>query len=245
MENSSNDATLPFPPPPLVTLKSCTIRPYHPNDAASMAKHGNNPLIAQWMTNMFPHPYTLDKAHEWIAMNLPKEKEKSKEPAADDNSGPTAVTNDPLAQQPTSTAPTVASLPTPAEPPPVDWPATTNFAICVDDECVGSIGVKPGADVHARSAEVGYWLGEAAWGRGIATEAAAAYVAWVFETVPGVERLAGCVYGGNAASMRVLEKVGFRREGKLRKAVWKKGVWRDLDMFGLLREEWEEERKGR
>lgn len=183
---------------------------------------------------MFPHPYTVDKAHEWIAMNRPKEKE-SKEPAA---------ANDPLAQQPTSTAPTIASLPAPAEPP-VNWPAITNFAICVDDECVGSIGVKPGADVHARSAEVGYWLGEAAWGRGIATEAAAGYVAWVFETVPGVERLSGCVYGGNAASMRVLEKIGFRREGKLRKAIWKKGVWRDLDMFGLLREEWEEERKGR
>ncbi|EKG12090.1 hypothetical protein MPH_10801 [Macrophomina phaseolina MS6] len=175
---------------------------------------------------MFPHPYTIEKSHGWIAMNLPKP----------DTSKTTALP-DPAAQQPFSTPPT--AVPATTEPL-VAWPATLHYAICVDSECVGTIGLKPGVDVHVRSAEVGYWLGEAVWGRGIASEATAAFVDWVFENVPHLERLGGSVYSGNGASERVLRKVGFKKEGTLRKAVWKSGVWYDLEMHGLLRDEWVE-----
>ncbi|KAK7732138.1 hypothetical protein SLS57_001118 [Botryosphaeria dothidea] len=225
MEN--NESILPFPPTPLLTLKTCTIRPYHVKDAESSTRHANNPHIAQWMTNFFPHPYTLEKAHEWIAMNVPK-------PA---NTNNPVASLEPAAQQPTSTPPTAALS---SGEPPVVWPATMNYAICIDDECVGGIGLKPGIGEHARSAELGYWLGETVWGRGVATEAATAYVAWVFENVPHLERLSGFVYSGNLGSQRVLEKVGFTKEGALRKSVWKWGVWRDLVLYGLLRSEWEE-----
>ncbi|OJD34676.1 glycosyltransferase family 25 protein [Diplodia corticola] len=234
----------PFPPPPLLTLQTCIVRPYHPADASNIARHANNPRIAQWMTNMFPHPYTLERAHGWIAMNLPKEAAKDDDgPHPDsDSAAATAATTTtdklPLAQQLTPTAPTAPLPPQPE----ITWPATIHYAICIGDECVGGIGVKPGVGEHARSAELGYWLGEAAWGRGIMTEAAAAYADWVFETVPRLERLGGCVYSGNVGSVRVLEKIGFRREGSLRRSVWKGGVWRDLDLFGLLRDEWVEGR---
>ncbi|KAL0259933.1 hypothetical protein SLS55_005676 [Diplodia seriata] len=247
-KGTTNDASAmdkaapPFPPPPLLSLKTCIVRPYHPADAPSMSRHGNNPLIAQWMTDMFPNPYTLEKAHGWIAMNQPQEDAKD---GPHSTSAATTI-NPPLAQQLAPNAPTVSSLPPSSDKPAVlTWPATIHYAICIGDECVGSIGVKPGIGEHARSAELGYWLGEAAWGRGIATEAATAFAAWVFETVPGLERLDGRVYSGNVASARVLEKIGFRREGSLRKAVWKGGVWRDLEMSGLLREEWAGGREGK
>lgn len=222
IEPSSNTGTsaAPYPPPPLLTLQTCTIRPYHPTDAASIAHHGNNPLIAQWMTNHFPHPYTPEKAHEWIAMNLS---------AASNPSNP----HDPP-------SPSAA-----AARDEVSWPHPLNYAITLPNgECIGSIGLKTGADVYARSAEVGYWLGEAAWGRGIATEATAAFVAWAFGHIGALERLGAGVYGGNGASARVLEKCGFVREGVLRRAVWKGGALLDLEVWGLLREGVEGRRGG-
>lgn len=207
----NNDTTTPppFPPPPLAVLKTCTIRPWHPSDAESAARHGNDPLIAQWMTNMFPHPYTPERAHEWIAMNE------------------SAAASPPL---------------TTSQEPPLTWPALLNHAIALPSpasECVGGIGLKPGLDVRARSAEVGYWVGAAAWGRGVATEALAAYAAHAFAACPALERLDASVYAGNAASARVLEKCGFVREGVRRRAVWKWGEWRDEEVWGLLRGEWE------
>ncbi|KAL9095351.1 MAG: hypothetical protein Q9165_002222 [Trypethelium subeluteriae] len=65
--------SLPFPPPSIVTLPNgITIRPYHPTaDIATSAHHANNPRIAQWMTNSFPHPYTVESAQGWISsLNL-------------------------------------------------------------------------------------------------------------------------------------------------------------------------------
>jgi RimJ/RimL family protein N-acetyltransferase len=103
-----------------------------------------------------------------------------------------------------------------------------DFAIAVGDEAVGGIGLIPGQDVHRLSAELGYWLGQAFWGRGIATTA----VRWITELAfgeRGLLRVQAHVFEGNAASMRVLEKAGYQLEGILRRSVIKEG--RILDQY--------------
>jgi ribosomal-protein-alanine N-acetyltransferase len=82
--------------------------------------------------------------------------------------------------------------------------------------------------------EFGYWVAEEHWGRGIATEAAGALVRHVFDAFP-VERLQARVFTGNDASCRVLEKLGFTREGVLRSGAFVKGRFRDVILFALLR----------
>src|SRR5439155_1050682 len=95
---------------------------------------------------------------------------------------------------------------------------TQHFAIVVDGSGVGGIAAEPGEGERRRSAEVGYWLGEPFWGRGIATEALRAVTDYAFATFD-VIRLEAGVFGWNPASARVLEKVGYTLEGRMRQAV--------------------------
>src|SRR5437764_2820360 len=88
-----------------------------------------------------------------------------------------------------------------------------DFAIVVDGDAVGGIGVELGRDVFLRSAEVGYWLGEPYWGRGIATEALRAVTEYAFATFD-LCRLQAGVFEWNPASMRVLEKAGYTLEAR-------------------------------
>ena len=81
---------------------------------------------------------------------------------------------------------------------------------------VGGIGIELGADVFRRSAEIGYWLGEPFWGRGIATEALRAVTDYAFETFD-ICRLEAGVFDWNPASARVLEKAGYTLEGRARR----------------------------
>ena len=112
----------------------------------------------------------------------------------------------------------------------------TAFAIEVGGEAVGSVGLTPGNDVFHRSAEVGYWLGRAYWGRGLAALALAALSRYAFADLRMLRLFAG-VYAGNAASERVLAKAGYALEGVRRMAVVKAGqvcderVWVQLADF--------------
>jgi RimJ/RimL family protein N-acetyltransferase len=108
------------------------------------------------------------------------------------------------------------------------------FAIDIGGEAVGSIGVVPGSDVYSRSAEIGYFLGEPYWGRGIMTEAVDACTRYAFDTFDIVRMQAG-VFEWNAASMRVLQKCGYVREGVLRKSVWKDGELVDSVLYARLK----------
>jgi ribosomal-protein-alanine N-acetyltransferase len=110
----------------------------------------------------------------------------------------------------------------------------THFAIDVDGEAAGGIGFEIGEDVHRRSAEIGYWLGRAVWGRGIGTEALRAVTAWAFAQ-HDLCRVEAHVFGWNAASMRVLEKVGYSCEARHRQAVTKDGATVDMVIFAMLR----------
>jgi len=110
-----------------------------------------------------------------------------------------------------------------------------NFAICLDGEVIGAIGLKLRDDVFRRGAEVGYWIGEAHWGKGYATEALLGVTGYAFGTL-GLHRLCAGVFGNNPASARVLEKAGFQREGVERAALEKDNKVLDHLLYGKLRE---------
>jgi RimJ/RimL family protein N-acetyltransferase len=107
------------------------------------------------------------------------------------------------------------------------------LAIDVMGEAVGGVGVILGSDVNRHTAEVGYWLGEAYWGRGLATAAVGAFLPWAAETF-GLSRFIGHVFSSNPSSMRVLEKNGFVREGVMRKHAIKDGRYLDELIYGRL-----------
>lgn len=112
-----------------------------------------------------------------------------------------------------------------------------------DDVFVGGIKLKRLPDVYARGAEVGYWIGREHWGRGLASEAVVAFSRWAFESHPDVHRLESLVYANNPASSRVLEKAGFTHEGTRRRAACKRGEIIDVRVYGLLRDEYEDNTK--
>ena len=109
-----------------------------------------------------------------------------------------------------------------------------DFAIVVDGGAVGGIGVEPKEAERRHSAEIGYWLGEPFWGRGIATEAVRAVTEYAFATFD-IWRLEAGVFDWNPASARVLEKAGYSLEGRARHAVLKDGRVGDRLLYGLVR----------
>jgi len=98
----------------------------------------------------------------------------------------------------------------------------TMFAIVVGDAGVGGIGVTLHDDVERVSAEIGYWLGEPFWGRGIVTEALTALTARAIHE-HGLTRVYALPFDGNVASVRVLEKAGYVCEGRMRRSAIKDG----------------------
>jgi RimJ/RimL family protein N-acetyltransferase len=103
-----------------------------------------------------------------------------------------------------------------------------NFAVTIKDVAIGGIGLEPQADVHRWSAEIGYWLGRAYWGKGVATAAVNAVTSYGFTTL-GLCRIYAMVFDHNAASCRVLAKCSYQFEGRMRKSVIKAG--RTLDQL--------------
>ena len=112
--------------------------------------------------------------------------------------------------------------------------APTVWAIEVDGEAAGGIGIELHTDVERVSAEIGYWLGKAVWGRGVATEALIAVTADVF-TRFDLTRLYAVPFADHVASVRVLEKAGYVREGHLRQSAIKDGTIRDQLLFAAYR----------
>lgn len=104
----------------------------------------------------------------------------------------------------------------------------THLAIVVDGEAAGAIGLRLNEDIERISAEVGYWLGEKYWGRGITTRALIAFTAHAMRT-HNLTRLYALPFEWNKASFRVLEKSGYQLEGRLRRCAIKDG--RIIDML--------------
>ena len=98
----------------------------------------------------------------------------------------------------------------------------TLFCIEVNDAAVGGIGIHLENDVHRHTAELGYWLGEEFWARGIMTEAVGAFTDFCFDRF-SLRRIYAEPFANNPASARVLEKAGFVFEGRLKNNVVKDG----------------------
>ena len=114
-----------------------------------------------------------------------------------------------------------------------------NFAITLGDDgdVIGAIALRL-EEGHDR-AEMGYWIGVPSWNRGFATEAAAAVLEYGFRDLR-LNRIHAHCMNRNFASGRVLEKIGMRHEGRLRRHVRKLGVYEDIEVYGILRSEWVE-----
>jgi ribosomal-protein-alanine N-acetyltransferase len=106
----------------------------------------------------------------------------------------------------------------------------TDFCIEVNGGAVGGIGIHLGIDVHRHTAELGYWLGEEFWARGIMTEAVAAFTDFCFEEFQ-LRRVYAEPFANNPASARVLEKAGFTFEGRLKNNVLKDGKLLDSLLY--------------
>jgi RimJ/RimL family protein N-acetyltransferase len=111
-----------------------------------------------------------------------------------------------------------------------------SFAIANENEFIGAIGIEPCRDVNRYAGEIGYWIAEPFWGKGIATEAVKIFVKYIFNKYDLLKIFAH-VFSSNQASTRVLEKAGFRLEGKLRNQIIKSGKVLDQLVYGILKEE--------
>ena len=110
----------------------------------------------------------------------------------------------------------------------------TNFALEVNGEAAGGIGLLLQPDVYRKSAEIGYWLSETYWNQGIITEALQAVTDYSFHAFDLV-RIYAAVFTGNVQSARVLEKAGYILEGRLRQSVYKDDKLTDALLYAVVK----------
>jgi len=116
----------------------------------------------------------------------------------------------------------------------IDQDPLINFAITINDEVIGGIGLEPREDVYRKTAVIGYWLSEELWGKGIMLEVVLLVTEYAFNYLDFI-RIQASVYSKNPASMRVLEKAGYVKEGIMRKAVIKQGEILDEHLYAILK----------
>ena len=121
------------------------------------------------------------------------------------------------------------------------WDTTPTFAIVLDSKVIGE--VKLGIGIETKIAELSYGLGRLFWGKGLAREAASSVTDWVFDE-HGLAKIWAKTDLDNRRSRRVLEKVGMTCEGVHRRAYQDANGWVDGVYYGILREEWEEQKRG-
>ena len=108
------------------------------------------------------------------------------------------------------------------------------FAIVVNEKVVGSIGAFRQSNIHNRTAEMGYYVGEEYWGKGVCTTAIRLICRYVFDNTD-IMRIFAEPFSDNIASCRVLEKAGFQYEGTLRSNAVKNGQIKDMKMYSMIR----------
>jgi ribosomal-protein-alanine N-acetyltransferase len=109
-----------------------------------------------------------------------------------------------------------------------DQDTVTYFGIEYNGEHVGNISLVPGQDIYRKSAEIGYFIGEPYWNKGIVTTAVNLITEYGFKQL-GIIRIHTGVFEYNTASMRVLEKCGFTKDGVFRKSVFKQNkIWNEV-----------------
>lgn len=163
----------------------CRLRPFHAQDAPALARHADNPRVARYPRDRFPHPYAVEDARRFF-----------------------------------------------------DYATHTDgecvACIEVEDQAAGAIGIIFRTDIERCSAELGYWLGEPFWGRGVVTAAIQTFAGWAMPR-SSLTRIYAEVFAENRPSASVLEKSGFERVGVLRKAAIKNKVHHDYILYDLVR----------
>lgn len=108
------------------------------------------------------------------------------------------------------------------------------LAIEINGEAAGGIGLHVQSDIYCKNAELGYWLAEPHWGKGIITRAIRQMVAYGFETFE-IDRIFARPFGNNIGSQMALQKSGFILEGKFEKTLYKNGEYLDELIFAIRR----------
>jgi len=111
------------------------------------------------------------------------------------------------------------------------------FAIDIDGQAVGGIGLHHQEDIYRKNMEMGYWLAQPFWGKGIITQAIRQMVDYGFETFD-ITRIFARPYGTNIASQKVLEKAGFTLEARFEKTIFKNGEFLDELIYAVRRKGW-------
>lgn len=110
------------------------------------------------------------------------------------------------------------------------------FAIDIEERASGGIGLHPQTDVQRKNAELGYWLAEPFWGKGIITSAILQMVDYGFKTFD-INRIFARPFGTNVGSQKALQKAGFTLEGRFEKTYFKNGEYLDELVYAIRREE--------
>ncbi len=116
------------------------------------------------------------------------------------------------------------------------------FAIDVNGEAIGSIGLHPQNDIFKLNMELGYWIAEPYWKMGIATQAVRYMVDYGFKEFE-VNRIFARPFARNSASCRVLEKVGFVLEAELAGTIIKNNLIEDERIYAIRRDQWQVSRQ--
>ncbi len=115
------------------------------------------------------------------------------------------------------------------------------FAIDINGEAIGGIGIHPQSDIFCKNAELGYWIGEPFWGQKIISKAIKQMVDFGFSTY-AIDRIFARPFGTNVSSQKVLEKNNFILEGRYEKILYKNGEYLDELVYAIRRNIWENER---
>lgn len=110
------------------------------------------------------------------------------------------------------------------------------FAIEIEGQASGGIGLHPQTDIHIKNAELGYWLAEPFWGKGIMTKAVKEIVEYGFKNFD-LTRIFARPFGTNLGSQKVLERAGFQLEARFEKALFKNGEFLDELIYAVRRPE--------
>jgi Acetyltransferases, including N-acetylases of ribosomal proteins len=111
------------------------------------------------------------------------------------------------------------------------------FAITIDKQVVGSIGIVSKTDIYRKNFEIGFFLSENFWGKGIATKAIKAATSYAFREFD-IVRIYAESFSDNIGSRRALEKAGFTLEATLKRNIIKNGIIKDSCIYSVLREDY-------
>ena len=174
-----------------IFFEGIVLRPWVISDASKLALIADNKKIADNLRDIFPFPYSLKDARDWLNMILPE------------NNHPRF------------------------------------FAITINKQLVGSMGIVSKTDIYTKNFEIGFFLSENYWGKGIATRAIKAATSYAFRDFD-IVRIYAESFSDNTGSRKALEKAGFKLEATLKNNIIKNDVIKDSCIYSVLREDFKQ-----